>query len=62
MTADKLKQALGDLQEQLFDAVALLRCLDRALEAEGHDDQSRAASAISGQLSSIAIALGEVIG
>ena len=60
MTADKLKQALGDLQEKLFDAVALLRCLDRALEAEGHDDQARAASAISGQLSSIAIALGEV--
>ena len=63
MTADKLKktmEALGDLQEKLFDAAALLRCLDRALEAEGHDDQARAASAIGSQVSSIAIALVEV--
>ena len=64
MTADKLKQtlkALGDLQEKLFDAAALLRCLNRTLEAEGHDDQARAVSAIGSQVSSIAIALGKVI-
>ena len=64
MTADKLKQTmevLGSLQGKLFDAAALLRCLDRALEADGHDDQARAASAIGSQVSSIAMALGEVI-
>ena len=64
MTADKLKkitEVLGDLQEKLFDAAALLRCLDRALEAEGHDDQARAASAVGSLVSSIAIAIGEVL-
>ena len=64
MNADKLKQAIGalnDLQEKLFDAAALLRCLDRALEADGHNDQARAANAISDQVSAVAIALGEVL-
>ena len=64
MNADQMKQAtdtLNDLQEKLFDAAALLRCLDRALEAEGHNDQARAANAISNQVSAVAIALGEVL-
>ena len=64
MNADQMKQAtdtLNDLQEKLFDAAALLRCLDRALEAEGHNDQARAANAISAQVSAVAIALGELL-
>ena len=64
MNADQMKQAtdtLNDLQEKLFDAAALLRCLDRALEAEGHNDQARAANAISNQVSAVAIALGELL-
>ena len=56
-TDDKL---LCDLQDRLFDAAALLKCLDRALEADGHDDRARAASAIGNLVSGIAIALGEV--
>ena len=64
MNADQMKQAtdtLNDLQEKLFDAAALLRCLDRALESEGHNDQARAANAISDQVSAVAIALGELL-
>ena len=64
MTAEKHQQAqkaLNDLQEQLFDALSLLRCLARSLDADGHEDQARAASAVASQVSSIAIAFDEVL-
>lgn len=56
----QVHKEIGELQEQMFDASALLRCLVRALEADGHEDRARAASAISSHVSSIAIAFDKV--
>ncbi len=58
---EKAQAALDALQEKLFDASATLRCLGRLLEADGHEDEGRAAQVIGHQVSLIAIDLDEVL-